>query len=469
MVDRIRPIALATLANLSKNEGNRTFSLHEIITRAAKLFSLDYNELRNPWGSYLAGAVSSGEDPHFTGDPYHEFYMLTNAGQHFQASIVAAAAGAASHQQRSNSRPSSSSGFIPGTLVRSAASARDDDDYSDSGTALAASSSSQRSRNHPSVHGNMTDKRGCDQQSSSSSSIHPAEKRPRYSGDDKAGGGTAAAGRKVATTMKPSSSSSQPIVDPTRGSHGGKPERACEQFNLATGRTIARFDSLGDATRATGIPRSSIRDCVGFGWREQGAAATGAASASRIGAISKKPSSSNGQSNDKNPHGGHVGKPVDQYDLATGKTIARFKNQSDAERATGISNGGISSCVRGKVTHAGGFGWWDPQTGGDKKLRIFADKVLHGSHVGKPVEQYDLATGKTIARFKNQSAAEKATGVGNASISKCANGGCESAGGYGWRSPGTGGAAGAANGSHFSRLALSNPFFVTFSIFCLLP
>ena len=44
MVDHIRPIALATLANLSKTEdggNNRTFSIQGIATRAAQLFTLD--------------------------------------------------------------------------------------------------------------------------------------------------------------------------------------------------------------------------------------------------------------------------------------------------------------------------------------------------------------------------------------------------------------------------------------------
>ena len=73
MADRIRSIALATLANLSRKEeggNNSTFSIHEIATRAAQLFTtLDYNELSNSLTTYLAAIVTSGEDRDFTGDP----------------------------------------------------------------------------------------------------------------------------------------------------------------------------------------------------------------------------------------------------------------------------------------------------------------------------------------------------------------------------------------------------------------
>ena len=199
MVDRIRQIAVASLYNLSKTEDggtDRTFSIHEIATYAAQMFSLDFDELSNSLGTYLAATVRSGRDHDFTGDPYHGFYMLTDAGQELHATIVAAAAVAVSHQERttaskaSSSSSSSSSRFIPGTRVRSAASARDEDDDAyddDSGpddsavpaardesanrnlSSSSSSSSSQRLENHPSAYSNMTGKRDRGQQSSSSS------------------------------------------------------------------------------------------------------------------------------------------------------------------------------------------------------------------------------------------------------------------------------------------------------------
>ena len=95
------------------------------------------------------------------------------------------------------------------------------------------------------------------------------------------------------------------------------------------------------------------------------------------------------------------------------------------------------------------------------------DYPPHGSHLGKAVEQFDLATGRTIARFKNQSAAEKKTGVGNASISVCVRGKLENAGGFGWRRPGSGGAVGADVSRH-SRPAASKPSTGTYSRLVLL-
>ena len=167
MVDRIRPIALATLANLSRTEDggkDRTFNIHEISSRAAQLFSLDYNDMRNSLSKYLTGAVTSGQDPHFAGDPYHEFYMLTKAGQDFQAMIVAATAAAASSVPTTSTRPSP---YHP--HVSSNASANDDDDADDDSDRdgdkctqnksvarkpSSSSSCSQRSDNHPSAYNN---------------------------------------------------------------------------------------------------------------------------------------------------------------------------------------------------------------------------------------------------------------------------------------------------------------------------
>ena len=108
MVDYIKSIAMATLANLSRAEDgdNRTFSINQIATRAAQLFSLEYNDLRKSLKEYLAGAATSGQDNHIGGDPYHEFYMLTDAGQSFQAKIVAAAA---VNVPTTSTKPSSSS------------------------------------------------------------------------------------------------------------------------------------------------------------------------------------------------------------------------------------------------------------------------------------------------------------------------------------------------------------------------
>ena len=88
----------------------------------------------------------------------------------------------------------------------------------------------------------------------------------------------------------------------------------------------------------------------------------------------------------------------------------------------------------------------------DKKPRC-------GGMPPKPVEQVDLATGRAIAQFDSQADAARATRIDAGGISGCVRDeyGFKSAGGFGWRTPGSGGAAGAASGSRHSRPALSKP------------
>lgn len=60
----------------------------------------------------------------------------------------------------------------------------------------------------------------------------------------------------------------------------------------------------------------------------------------------------------------HKSKPVEQYDLLSGKTIAEYKSQTEAFKATGIYKPGISSCCNGKRKGAGGYGWRFKDTDG---------------------------------------------------------------------------------------------------------
>ena len=321
MVDHMRPISLAALYNLSitAERGNdRLFTIDEIAEAAQPFPTVGYNDLRSSLGTYLAGAVRSG-DLHFTGNPFNGAYMLTNAGQKFYAKMVDTAVAARQQAERmtaivpttSSSNSTSSSRFIPGTLVLSAAGARDfdyDDADNDSGSNDSAapaardnsatrkfalsSSSAQCSENHPSAC--LNQQSSSSSPSSSTSSSRPADnKRPRYSDDDKeAGGIAAAASGKDATSKKPPTFSSQPA--------------------------------------------------------------------------------------DNVPHpGGSLPKPVEQYDLTSGRTIALFDSHADAERATGISHGSISGCVRGKVEHAGGFGWRRPGA-------VAGAEAAYGSHQSHP-------------------------------------------------------------------------------------
>lgn len=65
---------------------------------------------------------------------------------------------------------------------------------------------------------------------------------------------------------------------------------------------------------------------------------------------------------------------------------------------------------------------------------MWVDEIEHiRAHKSKPVEQYDLISGKTIAEYKSGTEAFNATGIYKSSISSCCNGKRKAAGGYGWR------------------------------------
>ena len=91
-----------------------------------------------------------------------------------------------------------------------------------------------------------------------------------------------------------------------------------------------------------------------------------------------------------------------------------------------------------------------------RKTSSSGKKTLQSRSGGKipvPIEQYDITTGKTIAEYDSQRAAERATNVDNGSISECVRGIAVSAGGFGWREAGTEGQivpAGMASGGSFT-------------------
>ena len=65
---------------------------------------------------------------------------------------------------------------------------------------------------------------------------------------------------------------------------------------------------------------------------------------------------------------------------------------------------------------------------------VWVDEIEHiRAHKSKPVEQYDLLSGKTIAEYTSGTEASNTTGIYKSSISSCCNGKRRSAGGYGWR------------------------------------
>ena len=71
------------------------------------------------------------------------------------------------------------------------------------------------------------------------------------------------------------------------------------------------------------------------------------------------------------------------------------------------------------------------KTGGKK-----TPQSRSGGKIPVAIEQFDITTGKTIAEYDSQRAAERATNVDNGSISECVRGFASSAGGFGWREVG---------------------------------
>ena len=123
---------------------------------------------------------------------------------------------------------------------------------------------------------------------------------------------------------------------------------------------------------------------------------------------------------------------VFQYNLSTGDNIARFDNQKAAGLATGLDNSVIGKCCRGECSSCGGFGW------SFAEFKGAIVEVEKRSRTGKPVEMYDLGTKKTIALFISKEAANLATDVDITGIGNCLNGRQQQAGGFGWRTPGSG-------------------------------
>lgn len=171
------------------------------------------------------------------------------------------------------------------------------------------------------------------------------------------------------------------------------------QFDMQ-GNEIARFTSLSDAERNTGIQRDRIGDCChggldsygGFKWEfvnkeQKGADKTG----------------------------------VVQFDL-DGNELRAFDSLAEATVATGIPRYQIRNCCRGRQRTSNGFIW------------KFADED-HLAKMPKPkvgVEQLDL-DGNVIARYESVTEAQRQTGHDRHRIVECCKGERDSYRGSKWR------------------------------------
>ena len=159
------------------------------------------------------------------------------------------------------------------------------------------------------------------------------------------------------------------------------------------GNEIARFPSMSEASRQTGVRRNVIADCCHgglvsygeFSWHFSG----------------------NGSAPDK-------GEPVIQFDLS-GKEIARYDSIDDACKATGMHRSAIINCCHGRATSSQGFGW--KYANGRKETRA----------TGAPfkVAQYDLNE-NLIAEYDSLTEAMRKTGHDRHRINECCRGERES-------------------------------------------
>ena len=195
-----------------------------------------------------------------------------------------------------------------------------------------------------------------------------------------------------------------------------------EQLDPVSGKVIQSFKSILEASKQTGIGRSSIgkalhgrsRYAGKFLWRQQGDQSTPDLLESppqpRMKAI-----------------------PVEQLDPVTGEVIQSFKSTTEAERQTGIGGGSIRNVLNGRCRHAGRYLWrrqGDPTT-----PELFESPPTPRSVKPRvtPVEQLDPVTREVIQSFKSVIEASKQTGITYSNINTALNGQQLHAGTYLWR------------------------------------
>lgn len=174
---------------------------------------------------------------------------------------------------------------------------------------------------------------------------------------------------------------------------------AIVQYSL-DGTELARFKSLSEAERETGVPRDGISDCCCSG---------------------------------AEVYGGYVWRFADASQTTTDKTavvqfskqgerIAEYKSLVEASLQTGVPRYLIRRCCRGVKKSAGGFKW------------EFLDSSMKDNPaiVRMGVIQLDL-DGNEIARFASLTEAMSATGYDRHRISECCQGKRESYRDCRWR------------------------------------
>lgn len=116
-----------------------------------------------------------------------------------------------------------------------------------------------------------------------------------------------------------------------------------------------------------------------------------------------------------------ISNEVEQYDLATGKTIKTFKSCKETEK-DGFTSSSVSSCCIGQFKQHKGFGW-----------RYTKANVRGKGSRKRSVEQYDLTTGIIINTFKSMAEGARSLGFDPNGIKACCDDKLKTYKGFGWR------------------------------------
>lgn len=109
-----------------------------------------------------------------------------------------------------------------------------------------------------------------------------------------------------------------------------------------------------------------------------------------------------------------------------GNILARFETIREASTATGIPEGLISRCIKGKYKEGGGFIWTYTE---DSAIKYNAKIIIPRLTV---IRQYDLA-GNLVGEFQNNQEAGKAAGTHPRNISRAIHGHTPLCKGYVWK------------------------------------
>ena len=181
------------------------------------------------------------------------------------------------------------------------------------------------------------------------------------------------------------------------------------------GKKVGEYESIGEASRLTGIDRRKISACL----------------------IGRNKSAGDyiwKYASDDNPEqieeynvskGGIPKKPICQY-TKDGILVGKYESISEAFYKTGISIYNISSCLAGKRKSAGNYLW--KYASDDNPEQIEKYNGLDKS----PKSIYQYKDGKQIGCYNSIYKASHLTGISKGNISSCLCGRRKSAGGYNW-------------------------------------